>query len=301
MPGGRHSIKYNMRHRRRGVALVLTHNTLKVRPKKCLCVSDGVDSCRRLFSHLGFEVTIGRDLRTQSILQSLQLIAAMDHRECDGLVVMVMTHGTTSTEANREVVWVPDDEINTEDIWRSFTPDLCPSLKGKPKLFFFQVCQGEGADEGVQLQHQDNDEDTQADTRPGEPSREDFVIPPQGDMLLMHASCSGKFTIRSGNSEMRGSTFLHFLTQVLTRESRRKDLATMLQKVTGLVSTHFTTSASGGHKPDNNTHIPYMISTLKGKIYFFARDRRMFSQVFRAIARFVDIASLPMTSFYKLL
>ena len=36
-------------------------------------------------------------------------------------------------------------------MWQPFTADRCPSLAGKPKLFFIQACQGNRMDKGVEV------------------------------------------------------------------------------------------------------------------------------------------------------
>ena len=49
------------------------------------------------------------------------------------------------------VLYCRDGQINTTKIFDHFTPDRCPSLKGKPKLFFIQACQGGLLDSGTQV------------------------------------------------------------------------------------------------------------------------------------------------------
>jgi len=44
-----------------------------------------------------------------------------------------MTHG----EADK--LYAADRKYPTKTLWEIFTGDLCPSLAGKPKLFFIQV------------------------------------------------------------------------------------------------------------------------------------------------------------------
>ena len=40
---------------------------------------------------------------------------------------------------------------NLTQVWQPFTADRCPSLAGKPKLFFIQACQGNRMDKGVEV------------------------------------------------------------------------------------------------------------------------------------------------------
>lgn len=59
----------------------------------------------------------------------------MDHADCDCLVVVVMSHGLPNK------IFAYDKEYDVDLLWNQFTPDNCPSLTGKPKLFFIQVLQ----------------------------------------------------------------------------------------------------------------------------------------------------------------
>ena len=58
----------------------------------------------------------------------------LDHTESDCLVVIVMSHGTENGE-----VHAYDSAYQVSNLWRNFTGSSCPSLVGKPKLFFLQV------------------------------------------------------------------------------------------------------------------------------------------------------------------
>jgi len=62
-------------------------------------------------------------------------VAKQDHSDADCLVVTIMTHGEEGMLAPR------DSNIlyNVDTLWTPFTADKCPTLAGKPKLFFIQV------------------------------------------------------------------------------------------------------------------------------------------------------------------
>lgn len=50
-----------------------------------------------------------------------------------------------------EFLCIDDEGIEYERVFAYFDGSSCPSLVGKPKLFFFQACQGEKHDSGVRL------------------------------------------------------------------------------------------------------------------------------------------------------
>jgi len=64
----------------------------------------------------------------------LLLVASSDHSDYDCFVCCILTHGKSD-----DVLYAKDDTFLIEDITRPFGADKCPSLAGKPKLFFVQV------------------------------------------------------------------------------------------------------------------------------------------------------------------
>jgi len=59
--------------------------------------------------------------------------AKRDHSDEDCLAIVVLTHGKSDT------LFAHDGEYPTKTLWNAFTADRCPTLLGKPKLFFIQV------------------------------------------------------------------------------------------------------------------------------------------------------------------
>lgn len=60
-------------------------------------------------------------------------VSNMDHSEADCFLIVVMSHGDNGVIYARDHTYPPDT------LWMPFTGDNCPSLAGKPKLFFIQV------------------------------------------------------------------------------------------------------------------------------------------------------------------
>lgn len=61
-------------------------------------------------------------------------MAQEDHSNNDCLVVVVMTHGISNS-----FVYARENLYPVECLWNVFTADNCPTLAGKPKMFFIQV------------------------------------------------------------------------------------------------------------------------------------------------------------------
>lgn len=66
----------------------------------------------------------------------------MDHSESDCLLIVIMTHGDVGTIASY------DSDYEIKDVTRLFRDKYCPTLVGKPRLFFIQACRGKELDNG---------------------------------------------------------------------------------------------------------------------------------------------------------
>lgn len=60
-------------------------------------------------------------------------VGSLDHSKSDCLAMVVLSHGL------KGFVYGVDDFVEIEDLLSPFKGDRCPSLVGKPKLFFIQV------------------------------------------------------------------------------------------------------------------------------------------------------------------
>jgi caspase-like apoptosis-related cysteine protease len=108
------------------------------------------------------------------------IVANMDHTQHDCLIVAVLSHGELG------LLYAHDTAYKADSLWYHFTPDKCPTLAGKPKLFFIQACQGDKLDAGVTLK-----ERTETD---GLPSAT-FRIPTQADFLIAYSTVPGIHTL----------------------------------------------------------------------------------------------------------
>lgn len=60
-------------------------------------------------------------------------VSAEDHSDYDCLVVAILTHGEEG------LLFASDSAYKHEQVFDNFRGDKCPSLVGKPKIFFIQV------------------------------------------------------------------------------------------------------------------------------------------------------------------
>ena len=64
------------------------------------------------------------------------------HLESDTFAFLIATHGHEGLEHGQEIhdyVSATDVRMDTSDIMNKFGDETCPGLRGKPRLFFFQV------------------------------------------------------------------------------------------------------------------------------------------------------------------
>lgn len=100
----------------------------------------------------------------------------MDHSQHDCLIVAVLSHGELG------LLYAHDTAYKADFLWQHFTADRCPTLAGKPKMFFIQACQGDKLDAGVTLK-----ERTETDGQP----TSTFRIPSQADFLIAYSTIPG--------------------------------------------------------------------------------------------------------------
>lgn len=92
------------------------------------------DSLVKLFRMLKFDVKIYND-RTKAEIRSItKEMATFNHSNYDAFIFSILTHGEEG------VIYGTDGTISIRDLTSEFK--YSPSLAGKPKIFFFQACQG---------------------------------------------------------------------------------------------------------------------------------------------------------------
>ena len=164
-----------------------------------------------IFTKLQFEVRIFSNLTVKDIYNMLEKVSLEDHVDRDMLSgeikyfifhnsvnyfkVVVLTHG------NEGILYGYDHSYPTHKIWEFFTADKCPSLAGKPKLFFLQACQGSKMDAGASVNLKRTSTDNFASYR----------TPLYSDFLLAHSTVSGYYSWRN---TVQGSWFIQVSDEI---------------------------------------------------------------------------------------
>ncbi|XP_030319495.1 caspase-9 isoform X2 [Calypte anna] len=175
-----HDLVYELRGDPCGYCLILNNVTFRQGSGLSTRVGSDVD-CQKLqkrFQALCFQVLTRRDLTAQEIVLELQELARQDHSALDCCVVVILSHGcqTSHIQFPGGIYGTDGKPIPIEKIVNYFNGSQCPSLRGKPKLFFIQACGGEERDRGFVV-----DCDSPPDKAPGGSLESDatpFQAPP---------------------------------------------------------------------------------------------------------------------------
>uniref|UniRef100_A0A182RXU3 Caspase n=1 Tax=Anopheles funestus TaxID=62324 RepID=A0A182RXU3_ANOFN len=241
---------YDVSHPKHGIALVINQmNFSNMSPR------DGSDiDCNSISSVLktiGFDVRVIEDLKRKKLLAMLKTIASEDHSQNNCLVVVVLTHGK---EKNR--LYANDKSYKVSKLWEPFVGDACPSLVGKPKLFFIQACRGKKLDIGSRVKRMIK-EPIQVPIN--------YVIPAMADLLVMYSTCDGYYAWRNTDN---GSWFIQSLSNELGVNAYRLELLHILTAVSRRVAYQYQSNVPRSLTLDAKKQMPCIVSMLTKLLYF---------------------------------
>lgn len=241
--------EYKMDHPNRGKAIIFNHEHFDEHSTRIGTKKDCQD-LKECLEKLKFDVEVCPDYTCNEIQNKIANIAKQDHSKNDCLLIAIMSHGL-----NSGFICAKDHPYKFENIWKCFTANKCPSLAGKPKLFFIQACRGDQYEDGILMQR------TQTD---GDPSSVYYSIPDYADFLLAYSTMSGFYSWRS---TVNGSWFIQSLCLQLKNNYNNYDLLSLLTFVSHHVAIDYQTYVT----ENNNTlkkQIPCVKSTLTRLLHF---------------------------------
>ncbi|CAH0395821.1 unnamed protein product [Bemisia tabaci] len=247
MASDRDAWYYNMNHKNRGIAIIFNHENFTNPKLKTRCGTK--TDCENLAStlrSLRFEVYTYFDASYSKVMSVISEVRNMDHSDNDCFLMAVLSHG------EQNIIHAYDSPYQPEDLWHPFTADKCPSLAGKPKLFFIQACQGDRLDPGVTLMKR-----TETDSGPMS-----YRIPVHADFLIAYSTIPGFYSWRN---TQRGSWFMQALCEELKKHCYSLDLLTILTFVNRRVATDYQSNVPGNNEMDAQKQIPcitYMLTRL---------------------------------------
>lgn len=242
--------EYKMNHKNRGFCLILNHEQFHRRRNATanLAPREGsrtdATNCREVFTNLGFQVVEQRDLTVAGVRELLKQISRLDHSDMDCFACIVLTHG------DHGHLYAADGRYPIDILFNNFLGNNCPSLAGKPKLFFIQACQGSRLDRGVLVESLD--------------AAHYFRIPSYADFLIAYSTLPGFYSWRNPD---RGSWFIVALVEVLHKSHMNFDLLTMMTLVSHKVAYEFSSNASTLEQ-SGMKQVPCITSMLTRQVYF---------------------------------
>lgn len=242
------ALDYNMSHKYRGVCLIINnesfspHGVTRHLPRR---VGSHVDSeaLSEIFTKLGFDIIERKDLTVSGVKETLKQIASLDHSNNDCFVCLVLTHGDHGN------LYAYDGRYVIDHLFNNFLGNRCPTLVGKPKLFFLQACQGHRLDRGVLVEALD--------------SANYFKIPTYADFLIAYSTLPGFYSFR--NTE-KGSWFIRALVHVLHEYHLSFDLLSMMTLVSHRVAYYFSSHAAT-QEQSGMKQVPCITSMLTRRVF----------------------------------
>lgn len=221
---------------------------------------DGTDldeeALRNTFSELHFEVVPCKDVTAKQICEILKKYQCMDHSDKDCFICCILSHG------DKGIIYGCDgQEAPIYELTSYFTGLKCPSLAGKPKIFFIQACQGDNFQKGIVVETDSEEKDAYLEMD----SYQRRNIPDEADFLLGMATVNNCVSYRETG---RGTWYIQSLCQSLReRCPRGDDILTILTEVNFEVSSK---DAVIKYSKDKNIvkQMPQPTFTLRKKLYF---------------------------------
>ncbi|XP_068997243.1 caspase-9 isoform X1 [Embiotoca jacksoni] len=232
------------------------------------------DKLERRFQALNFIVEVKTNLKQRQIKHELSALSKKDHSQYDCCVVIMLSHGT-DVRHNRfpgAVYGVDGQHVPVQNITNYLNGQHCPSLQGKPKLFFIQACGGGERDTGFEVSPDEVEPsiggaDDQTDAIPMSSSSDSLsmsdepdarvTLPTPSDILVSYSTFPGYVSWRDTQS---GSWYVETMDRVLEENAATEDLVRMLMMVNQEVSQN---SAKGLYK-----QMPGSFNFLRKLLYF---------------------------------
>lgn len=247
---------YKMNHAKRGIALII--NNEEFHPRTGMTSRNGSSRDAEtmkgvLNNRLGFKVIARNNMTVKQMKLIFEDISADDHTNNDGFVCVILSHGDDGG-----IIYGTDDKIPLDDLISYILPNKCPSLAGKPKLFFVQACRGTKLDKGVEVHDAMGTIGSSPRITPAK------KIPLWADMLIAYSSVPGYYSWRNCRN---GSWFIQSLCCILERYGNVLEIQQIMTKVNFHVAYEFE-SRSNDPKMNRMKQVPCIASMLTKELYF---------------------------------
>lgn len=232
-PISKYGFEYNMRHPNRGKAHIFNQSTFSSRLKQSDRAGTDLDRdrCYAMLTQLGFEVEKHNNPTLEAIEAVVRKESSADHSDNDCIAFVILSHGNKNGE-----IYAYDKAYELNFIYDYLTPEKCPSLLGKPKLFFVQACRGHDKDKGIKVESTIEYDSFGA----FEPKSRPFTLPLYTDLFVGYATLPGFVAWR--NTAM-GSPFIRALCETFSCEWKDHNILTLMTLVIQRVAINYEAGA----------------------------------------------------------
>ncbi|XP_036359066.1 caspase-3-like [Octopus sinensis] len=242
--------RYDMDREKKNLALII--NNVEFDESTGMSYRQGSDrdasAIKKTLKSLHFEVIDRKNLSVKDMKQIFKDISTMEHAKYNCFVCVISTHGE-----NNNHVCGTDGKVKLDDLVELFLPDRCPSLIGKPKLFFVQACRGRKEDSGAPMHDA-------GDFRVKYQNVTSHKVPLGADMLLAYSTVPGFYSYRRSTT---GSWFIQSLARILEKHGDRLELQQLMILVNRKVACEYQ------HSSTRKKQVPCVANMLMKELYFY--------------------------------
>ncbi|CAM5127552.1 unnamed protein product [Natator depressus] len=204
------------------------------------------DKLFKALSKLNYAVKLHYDQTAKEIEEIYEQESREEHGDC--FVSILSSHGEEGA-----IYDCRGELVKLTRIFQMLSPQRCPVLAGKPKIFFIQACRGNKMDPGVWVE-----------TDSAQPSADSF-----SHYLSIPDSTAVMFACSPGYSAFLnplGSMFLQTLLEFLEGDERHLELARLMTRISWKVAFHC--EAKGQYK--GNKEMPCFVTNMVREVYPFS-------------------------------
>jgi hypothetical protein len=229
---------YDMEQFPHGIALIINN---EIFTSKSMRKGTAIDerNLTHIFRYLGYKVQVHRDKKSQEMLEIMTEIGTRrSHETYDSFVCCILSHGTEG-----HVYGIDGEKVSLRALTEKVDARYCPTLGGKPKLFFLQACRGELEEIAVNVSKDSGESMPPLSPQPLMHSQtgtdaittdSDNEIPAAVDFFFGHATPLGYVAWRN---EDHGSWFVAELCRSLCEMYRYAPLDIIMNEVRKRVAT----------------------------------------------------------------
>jgi hypothetical protein len=190
-----------------------------------------------LFSALGFNVKIHRNLTGKGLLDTAESYGAEQHS--GAFFFIILSHGTSIE--NRPAVSGTDRPVVVNDLQRFFYASNCNSLHGKPKIFLIDACRGDQEENTSNPMSTSGMTTKESSTSLSHLKRPDSADPrsDSADFLIIYAATDGNVAFTDNEGSYLTQTFVKVTSEAKETDMLR-DIVTRVRKQLQDLNTHQT-------------------------------------------------------------